>query len=406
MSESVGCMNCGRPIPEGGPFGLCPHCLIQRTSMSKPTLVEGEASALSPGGHAPPVTAVTSVTGGRSECSGSEEDEIAFSARVAPTRRRVTRVKSDRRRLRNDSRGRGGGLFHRARPAHGQRFPLAVEGPRVGQDLNAGPGIETKVATDPFSRPNVALETRSGRRGERTAQSGPSHSQIMTPTIDFATGMGHGIETTFVAVAYEGLSDTVDTLPEGLCPQSTEGLGATVFVETVLVQGDPDPDHGVETTLSFVPEAGLEHTVGTQPERSDARSIGSGGTLLDFSPAFSGDDPVPLEGPQVGDTNPSTSRRRDYPTVPGYEISAILGRGGMGVVYKALQIRADRLVALKMIRGDAHVDPAQLERFRVEGRAVGRLRHPNIVQISMSARSVGCLISRSSSLEAEVSRNA
>ena len=53
----------------------------------------------------------------------------------------------------------------------------------------------------------------------------------------------------------------------------------------------------------------------------------------------------------------------------------------MGVVYKALQCRASRLVALKMIRGDANLHPEQLERFRVEAQAVARLHHPNVVQI-------------------------
>ncbi len=65
----------------------------------------------------------------------------------------------------------------------------------------------------------------------------------------------------------------------------------------------------------------------------------------------------------------------------GYQIQGLLGRGGMGVVYKALQTRADRLVALKMIRNDTHIEREQLERFRVEARAVAHLRHPNIVQI-------------------------
>ena len=64
-----------------------------------------------------------------------------------------------------------------------------------------------------------------------------------------------------------------------------------------------------------------------------------------------------------------------------YEILGELGRGGMGIVYKALHRRLNRLVALKMIRGGVHADDIQLARFKIEAEAVAALRHPNILQI-------------------------
>jgi serine/threonine protein kinase len=64
-----------------------------------------------------------------------------------------------------------------------------------------------------------------------------------------------------------------------------------------------------------------------------------------------------------------------------YEIERELGRGGMGVVYKARHRQLKRDVALKMILAGRHAGPEQLERFLAEARAVAQLQHPNVVQI-------------------------
>src|SRR5262249_55965610 len=70
------------------------------------------------------------------------------------------------------------------------------------------------------------------------------------------------------------------------------------------------------------------------------------------------------------------------PWVPeGYEILSVLGRGGMGVVYKARQRGLNRIVALKMIRIADHAGAEQLARFRTEAEMVALLQHPNIVQV-------------------------
>jgi WD40 repeat protein/predicted Ser/Thr protein kinase len=77
----------------------------------------------------------------------------------------------------------------------------------------------------------------------------------------------------------------------------------------------------------------------------------------------------------------SESALRRARAVPGYEILGELGRGGMGVVYKAKQISLNRVVALKMILSGAHAGEQQRRRFRGEAEAAAQLQHLNIVQV-------------------------
>jgi serine/threonine protein kinase len=64
-----------------------------------------------------------------------------------------------------------------------------------------------------------------------------------------------------------------------------------------------------------------------------------------------------------------------------YRIEQLLGRGGMGAVYRARDVRLDRLVALKVVRAELLGDQAARQRFRREAQIVARLQHPGIVSV-------------------------
>ena len=77
----------------------------------------------------------------------------------------------------------------------------------------------------------------------------------------------------------------------------------------------------------------------------------------------------------------STTSSAELPRIPGYEVLEVVGRGGMGVVYRARHVRLDRPVALKMLLTGAHASRESRERFAREARIGAGLRHPNIVQV-------------------------
>jgi WD40 repeat protein len=86
-------------------------------------------------------------------------------------------------------------------------------------------------------------------------------------------------------------------------------------------------------------------------------------------------------GQALGAVSPSSLLDHSPSMVAGYEILGELGRGGMGVVYKARQPTLRRLVALKMILSARFACAEELLRFRLEGETAARLQHPNIVQV-------------------------
>ena len=161
------------------------------------------------------------------------------------------------------------------------------------------------------------------------------------------------------------------------------GLRVPVVAETLespspSVDGTLDmPSPGEGATLDMPVSGGSKEPHGGRRTEVGTRVMTA---VADSADDATDDDPMAEVGrrPAGATIRPSRPIGVD---VPGYEILAEIGRGGMGVVYKARHIRLDRLVALKMILAGAHASDDQIARFHIEARAVARIQHPGIVQI-------------------------
>lgn len=90
--------------------------------------------------------------------------------------------------------------------------------------------------------------------------------------------------------------------------------------------------------------------------------------------------PIPTSDSAKLHTSPR-SHDGEMPQIAGYEMLSVLGRGGMGIVYKARHLKLNRIVAVKMMLSGRYATPQELSRFARESRAVAELQHPHIVQV-------------------------
>jgi len=96
---------------------------------------------------------------------------------------------------------------------------------------------------------------------------------------------------------------------------------------------------------------------------------------------LSGNSVTAQYGLQQQTTPHAGEQTNTLPQVDGFQLESELGRGGMGIVYLARQLKLNRLVALKMILNADHSDTATRQRFLAEAEAIARLQHPGIVQV-------------------------
>ena len=84
----------------------------------------------------------------------------------------------------------------------------------------------------------------------------------------------------------------------------------------------------------------------------------------------------PTEGPSAAGSGVT-----ELPDIPGHDVESVLGRGGMGIVFRARHRKLNRSVAVKMILSGPYALPDECRRFGQEAEAVAGLSHPNVVQV-------------------------
>ena len=93
------------------------------------------------------------------------------------------------------------------------------------------------------------------------------------------------------------------------------------------------------------------------------------------------DDFFPVDNSTKPGSATLPSSEDGLPQIDGYHFESVLGRGGIGVVFKARHLKLNRNVALKMLLSGVYAGSVERARFRREAEAVAALAHPNIVQV-------------------------
>ena len=134
--------------------------------------------------------------------------------------------------------------------------------------------------------------------------------------------------------------------------------------------GETERDPAADSLMTLAPSCYPETEVGNEPTGGGLDGQTTARFLVDpdATVALDPDADTVLESRSAG-------------AFPGYELLETLGEGGMGVVWKARQMRLNRIVALKMVLGEHRVGAKELIRFLAEAEAVASIKHPHVVQV-------------------------
>ncbi len=168
----------------------------------------------------------------------------------------------------------------------------------------------------------------------------------------------------------------------GSCPGCGQTLGDA---QTAPAPGAAGHTHATEV----IREHG-EHTAETAGEPD-------GALIADLRDAFGFDEGLDVHGVEASERSRTgfesvlaSAARAPASRLGDFEIVEELGRGGMGIVYRARQVSLDRVVALKVLPGYARHGQMAVQRFRAEAQAAARVHHTNIVPVYGQGEQDGC----------------
>jgi serine/threonine-protein kinase len=184
---------------------------------------------------------------------------------------------------------------------------------------------------------------------------------------------------------YESIAETYEALLNGALPDLEPFLPAEQPLRTLVLV------HLARCDLEQRKKRGMPVRVEDYVTRFPSELAGDDDACLElvvWERQYDGEDDAqawaarfPNLAARLRDLLPRLRPADVLPRVAGYEILGVLGRGGMGVVYKARHTQLQRLVALKLLRRGAHPTTDGADRFRREARVVAALRHPHIVDV-------------------------